>query len=216
MEHTDLKSKNPILAEDVVIEEAAKTIDLSRYLSSYHKPEVFIGYCKGCDRYAKSWACPPFSFDTADYFAPYSKIVIFSTKIIPEVRLNDLIRDGVYSMKEIYRIIIEEQRRRLDKILLGIEKKFDGTKACFAGNCYFCRPEDCTRKDAKPCRFPDKIRPSLEALGCDVSKTMSEVAGIELLWSNDGLLPKYYCLVSAVLLTDDVPSEVVERELMER
>ena len=41
----------------------------------------------------------------------------------------------------------------------------------------------------------DKVRPSLESLGFDLSKTLAELFGIELRWSKDGLLPEYLVLV---------------------
>lgn len=49
-----------------------------------------------------------------------------------------------------------------------------------------------------PCRYPDRIRPSLESLGFDIGKTASELLGIELKWSEPGSsgLPEYFTLVS--------------------
>ncbi len=47
-----------------------------------------------------------------------------------------------------------------------------------------------------PCRHPEKVRPSLEAFGFDIAKTLSELFNIELLWGKDGKLPEYLVLVS--------------------
>ncbi|MFR2062233.1 MAG: DUF2284 domain-containing protein [Alistipes sp.] len=33
----------------------------------------------------------------------------------------------------------------------------------------------------RPCLHPDKVRPSLEAFGFDIARTLSELFGIELL-----------------------------------
>ena len=41
-----------------------------------------------------------------------------------------------------------------------------------------------------------KVRPSLEAFGFDIAKTLSELFNIELLWGKDGKLPEYLVLVS--------------------
>lgn len=195
------------------IEESARVVDLKDYLNSYHKPDQFIKYCKGCDRYCKSWACPPFDFDTKDYFKPFRSIVIISTKIMPHSSLNDWIKEGRCTMSELYKVLLRKERKRLDEILLKAESLFHGSRACFAGNCHFCKPEDCTKQHGKACRFPEKIRPSIEALGCDVANTMSEVANIKLLWSKDGLLPQYYCLVSAILLTNKEDERTIKFSL---
>lgn len=65
-------------------------------------------------------------------------------------------------------------------------------------------PATCARKghapgsEGRPCRYPDRIRPSLESLGFDIGKTASELLGIELKWSEPGSsgLPEYFTLVS--------------------
>lgn len=46
-----------------------------------------------------------------------------------------------------------------------------------------------------PCRHPEKVRPSLEAFGFDISRTLSELFGIRLLWGKDGVIPEYLTLV---------------------
>lgn len=49
-----------------------------------------------------------------------------------------------------------------------------------------------------PCLHPDKVRPSLEAFGFDIGRTLSELFGIRLLWGKDGILPEYLMLVSGL------------------
>ena len=51
------------------------------------------------------------------------------------------------------------------------------------------------RPEAKPCRHPELVRPSLEACGFDIARTTSELFGIELKWGSDGLMPEYLTLV---------------------
>ena len=51
------------------------------------------------------------------------------------------------------------------------------------------------RPEAKPCRHPELVRPSLEACGFDIAHTTSELFGIELKWGTDGSLPEYLTLV---------------------
>ena len=63
------------------------------------------------------------------------------------------------------------------------------------GSCLYCPEGTCTRPEAKPCRHPELVRPSLEACGFDIARTTSELFGIELKWGTDGSLPEYLTLV---------------------
>ncbi|MDE7458334.1 MAG: DUF2284 domain-containing protein, partial [Muribaculaceae bacterium] len=65
--------------------------------------------------------------------------------------------------------------------------------------CLHCPESQCTRKCGEPCRHPDKVRPSLEAFGFDIGRTLSELFNIKLLWGKNGVLPEYLVLVSALL-----------------
>ncbi|MBR5807373.1 MAG: hypothetical protein IKY24_01995 [Alistipes sp.] len=53
----------------------------------------------------------------------------------------------------------------------------------------------CTRLNGKPCCHPELVRPSLEAYGFDLTKTLSELFDIELKWSVDNTLPEYLVIV---------------------
>ena len=46
------------------------------------------------------------------------------------------------------------------------------------------------------------IRPSLEACGFDIGKTVSELLHIELKWSDNGKMPEYLTLVGGVFKND--------------
>ena len=71
-------------------------------------------------------------------------------------------------------------------------------RAFFAGTCLLCPPEHCTRRENLPCRHPESIRPSLEALGLDVARTTSGLFGIELQWGRPDAPPAYLTLISAL------------------
>lgn len=172
-------------------------ISVSNYTTEFRDAKKFIVFCKQCNKYNNCWACPPFEFDKEEYIRDYKEAYIIGTKIIfTEAALDNC------SNSEESRIIgaeaIAEVRRFLDIQLLDIEKKNPCSKVFFAGTCHFCHMEDCTRIKAEPCRFPDKIRPSLESLGFDIGKTCEELLNIKLQWSSDGSLPQYLTLVSAI------------------
>ena len=91
---------------------------------------------------------------------------------------------------------MEEVRKDLDKNLLELEKQYPQSKAFFAGSCQICQMGKCMRIAGKPCISSERVRPSLESLGFDVSKISTELLNIEMKWSKNGILPEYFTLVS--------------------
>ena len=93
---------------------------------------------------------------------------------------------------------IRPERVRIEKELLEMERKYGGRGFAYVGKCLYCSGSECTRKRNRPCLHPDKVRPSLEAFGFDIGRTLSELFGIRLLWGKDGILPEYLMLVSGL------------------
>ena len=145
------------------------------------------GYCHGCGRYGKCWACPPYDFAEDEYLGQFTTISLLATKITPS--------EGVALTPETAERILNRERQRLDRMLLGME---GNARAFFAGTCILCPPEKCTRREGLPCRHPESIRPSLEALGFDIARTASELFGIPLQWGSPGTFPAYLTLISAI------------------
>ena len=50
----------------------------------------------------------------------------------------------------------------------------------------------------EPCRHPELVRPSLEALGFNLGEVTRELFNIDMLWGRHGRLPQYLTLVGAV------------------
>ena len=92
--------------------------------------------------------------------------------------------------------LILPERIRIESELLDMERKYGGRSFAYIGKCLHCSDNECTRNCGTPCRHPEKVRPSLEAFGFDIAKTLSELFNIELLWGKDGKLPEYLVLVS--------------------
>ena len=86
--------------------------------------------------------------------------------------------------------------RLVENELLDMERKYGGRSFAYIGKCLHCSDNECTRNCGTPCRHPEKVRPSLEAFGFDIAKTLSELFNIKLLWGKDGKLPEYLVLVS--------------------
>ena len=79
---------------------------------------------------------------------------------------------------------------------LIIASKDGGRAFAYAGTCLYCPEGSCTRLEGKACRHPEWVRPSLEACGFDLSRTVEELMGIPLRWGEGDRMPEYLTLVS--------------------
>ena len=169
------------------LQEQWRTIPMKEYAETFRDFGRVRGYCHGCGRYGKCWACPPYDFAEDEYLGQFTTISLLATKITPS--------EGVALTPETAERILIRERQRLDRMLLGME---GNARAFFAGTCILCPPEKCTRREGLPCRHPESIRPSLEALGFDIARTASELFGIPLQWGSPGTFPAYLTLISAI------------------
>lgn len=177
------------------VENFTADIPVADYMAGYRDAPHFMKLCQKCPNYGKSWGCPPFDFDTEAVLRQYNQAHIIATKITPEA--NDI------PISESQKLMIPE-RIRLERELLDMEKSIPGSRAfAFVGKCLYCQKEECNRACNQPCRHPDKVRPSLEAFGFDISKTLTDLFGIKLLWSENGLVPPYLMLVTALFHNND-------------
>ena len=117
--------------------------------------------------------------------------MIVCTRITPVV-LD--VPDAVEAGQE----LMHRERSRLDKRLLALEEEYNG-RAFYAGSCILCPWEECARRSGKACRYPSRIRRSLEACGFDLGRTTSELFGIEMKWSENRNLPEYLLLVLSLI-----------------
>ncbi len=179
----------------IKIEEFGATIAIDEFVREYRNVEHFLGFCRECDAYGKTWACPPFEqeFDIEQYEVAN----LFATKVwVDPAEQEKILSKEELKSKMVE--ILEPVRRDLDERLLALEAIVPSSRALFAGSCRSCPKGECTRPKGEPCAKPDKMRPSLEALGFDVSRTASELIGAELQWSKD-TLPQYFTLIYALL-----------------
>lgn len=158
-------------------------------MERFRDGEHFIGLCRQCGNYGKRWGCPPFDYDPADKLAAYDTAEIIATRIYPDTTGLPLSEAAA---------VMRPVRERIEAELLRREKETGGLAFTFVGECLNCSPGTCTRPCGLPCRHPEKVRPSLEAYGFDISLTLTDLFGIRLLWSTDGMLPKYLTLVCAL------------------
>ncbi len=171
------------------IETFEKTVKVRDYIENYVNVEEFLEYCKACKNYEKIWACPSYDFNPIDYWKKYETLYIIGKKIYSE-GIND---DATWH--EIYLT----EKHNLSQELYAKEKEKPGSVSLCAGSCDLCIESGCTRSSGKACRYPDKMRYSIESLGGNVGLTASKLLGIELQWMKENSIPDYFVLIAGLL-----------------
>lgn len=161
-------------------------VERERYVREFRDVATFEACCRECPNYGARWGCPPFDHDTLNDLLPYEKAMIVGVKLTP--------RDQRMPMEQVYDLMRPELER-LNGRLLELERENQGFALGFVGKCERCGNAPCARKQGKPCLHPDVVRPSLEAYGFNVSKTASELLGIDMVWSMGKNVPRYLTLV---------------------
>ena len=178
--------------QEYSVQERWVEMPMAEYITGYRDFGRVRGYCSECSRYGNCWACPPYDFDETALLEQYTTISLIATVITSS--------EGVTLTPETADRIIRRERERLDRMLLKMEREAavpaHTAKAFFAGTCLLCPPEHCTRREGRPCRHPESIRPSLEALGFDIARTAAGIFHTPLQWGRNGQPPEYLTLIS--------------------
>ncbi len=156
-------------------------------MAGYRDADRFIECCRQCRNYGRSWACPPFDYDTEAMLGQWQNALIVICRIgLPEC--DNPMAEGLR--------LLRLARVDLEKRLLELEREHGGLAFGFSGECLHCR--QCVRCDGMKCRHPELVRPALEAYGFDVGKTVSDLFGFRLQWATKDALPEYLTLVGAL------------------
>ncbi|RLF88369.1 DUF2284 domain-containing protein [Thermococci archaeon] len=115
--------------------------------------------CRSCPMYGKRPSCPPHSppwRETKELLKYYRKGLLIKFKINIEK--------------------FEEEKRSVLLWLLGKEheyfrKGFYYALALFPGNCNLC--DECSFEAMGVCSMPDKVRPSIDAIGIELSSIVT-------------------------------------------
>ncbi|MCR5808515.1 MAG: DUF2284 domain-containing protein [Clostridiales bacterium] len=171
-------------------------VPMEDFIRDHVDTERFLACCKECPGFGRTWACPPYDFDTADIWRSYGTVLLYAKKVI----LPDSETERTYSGEELskaYRELLHPVKEELMSELLGMEKENEGSLALFAGGCDLC--SECARAYGLPCRNTERMRYSVESLGGNVLKCLTDIFKEEILWAQDGRLPKHYLLLGALL-----------------
>lgn len=182
-----------------------KSISVADYLEEYVDIPTFLECCKACKNYNHLWSCPEFDFDVMEYWKSYETLDVIGVRI----QFDDSMIHRTYKEEEMTRIIdasVWKEKEKLSQYLMEKEKNVPESISLFAGSCMECGPERCAKKEGLPCRHPEKLRYSIEALGGNVGKTADKLLGLSLEWVEEGKLPTHFVLLGG-LLKDKVKKE---------
>ena len=119
---------------------------------------------KQCDRYDKTWSCPP-AIGSLDEMR--ERVKGYETGLLVQT-VGDLEDsydwDGIQAAAKL-------QSENFGRMWDELEKEYASVLAMGTGGCIKC--EACTYP-AGPCRFPDRMAPSMEACGLFVSKVCKD------------------------------------------
>ena len=171
------------------IETYEKEIKVADYIEGYVCVEEFLEMCKACENYDRKWSCPSYDFDPIeDYWKKFETLRVVGKKMFLE--------EGE---KENWQELVGQIQDTLTAELYEREMEFPGSQSLSAGSCRICGQNHCARKNGEPCRFPDKLRYSIESLGGNVGLTCTKLLGVPLQWMEEGKVPDYFVLVGGLL-----------------
>ena len=178
------------------VEILTATISTDEYVAHYRDVARIEGYCKSCGNYGQNWSCPPFECDIENYLCRYRNVLLVAMRAKPLV-------EGV-SWQE-FEQILQPRRIAFEKNLRRLEHEYEAL-ACYPGSCLYCPDERCARCCGASCRFPHLMRPSLEAYGFDVVKTVSDIFTFPMCWPSSSMIAidEYMTYVAALFHNNDV------------
>lgn len=145
------------------------------YINRFNRRQEFEVLCKECGNWAKRWGCPPFNTDQIRQIERFDHVKLYCLSAGITTWPDGA---GIKEMSE----ALDRIRRSWEPELLIAEQQMNGLAALFTGMCYHCGNQVCARINDEPCRHPEKVRPSLEALGFDLSKTATDIFQTNIEW----------------------------------
>ena len=197
---------------EYAVEYRHNSLPMQAFRQRYQNREKYIAYCKECPKYDTVWSCPPLQFETDDFLARFAWVNVagvkinLSPKIIKYADTSEKIKYTGWKILSAVKMDMEEKMRGMEKIL-------PKSISLSSGGCTICK--NCTRKANQPCRWPDKMRYSLDAFGFDLSAITRDMLGIEILWCKNRL-PDYFTLIHGILTVEEMPVDIWKKYNMDR
>lgn len=178
------------------VRSSVRRIAVADFVRDYVNVPKFRAFCELCPVYRTNWACPPFAFDPVRIWQGYSwlHLIAFRLEFAADQPRTGFDHDElVFEVLELFR----HEKRRTHRYLLRLKDAVPGSQGLAAGECRVC-PE-CTRSHGQPCRIPDQMMHSIEALGGDVETIMRVLFDDPVVWSDGTSLPDHFTLVAGLL-----------------
>ncbi len=169
------------------------TVPMDDFIRDLVDVPRFLGYCQDCPNGGRYWSCPPFDFDPLALWRRHGAIRLYARKLVfARGRLFPGQRRA-FETNELPKL-----KEDMARELLAMEAETPGSLALFPGKCEWCPV--CARVQGQPCRTPDRMRYSIEALGGDCGGALERYLGESLQWSEDRRLPEQIILLGGLLL----------------
>ena len=177
-------------------ETLTQTVPLDEFRRDLVDVPRFLGYCQDCPNYGRFYSCPPFDFDPWPLWTQYDSLLLLLYKV-------------TFSMERLFpgerRAFEREELPKLKgamaRELLSLEAAKPGSLALFAGRCDRCPV--CARIEGRPCRMPEQMRYSIEALGGDCGGALERYFGERLQWAHGERLPEQMLFLGGLLLKQE-------------
>ena len=178
-------------------ETVTKTVPLDDFRRDLVDVPRFMGCCLTCPNAGRYWSCPPYDFDPMDIWAGYGGLLLYVRRItFRKDRLFPLERRA-FEQQDLPKI-----KADMNRALLDLEAQTPGSLALFPGRCEWCT--SCARGEGQPCRFPERMRYSIESLGGDCGGAFERYFGETLQWAQGDRLPERLLFLGGLLLPKEV------------
>ncbi|UCD01693.1 MAG: DUF2284 domain-containing protein [Promethearchaeota archaeon] len=138
-----------------------------------------------CPSYGHSWACPPEAPYLEEEVSHYKQFYLIFVKYNLRIHIekekekhpnrNEISIRNAFFMKNLLRDKLEQEIRL---IINELQNPYEKKLILWDGFCRLCFNEKdkwCTYDAGDPCRYPDKKRYSMEAVGIDVTQTVKNL-----------------------------------------
>ncbi len=174
-------------------ETLTRTVPLDEFRRDLVDVPRFLGYCQDCPNYGRFYSCPPFDFDPLALWQRFDAIRLYAKKLV-------FVKDRLFpgERRAFEATELPKVKGDLVRELLAMEAETPGSLALFAGKCGLCPV--CARTEGQPCRTPNRMRYSIEALGGDCGGALERYFGETLQWASGNRLPEQIILLGGLLL----------------
>jgi predicted metal-binding protein len=153
-----------------------------------------------CPSYGHSWACPPEAPYLEKEVSSYHKFFLIYvrydlSKYIDEERLKNPKKSekklrNAFFMKNFLRDKLEQEILDFSK---ETQTSYEQKLILWDGFCRVCsnvKDNGCNYDSGDPCRYPDKKRYSMEAVGIDVTQTVKDL-GFDIEWPPNNFVYRF-------------------------